>query len=347
MTKRSFKQILIVFYLTLIATSALSFNESTYDLDCERYNDFLRSALKEHLRELTVDEFNEKYRESLKRTMDELDPENNIFTTYDRLTSISLPTKEILENCSKIKAIGNAYFKRTNKRKSLAYLLGLNLHKFLRQLDPNSGYYNREELSALFDESNGNSKKLGFWWVFNNGIPQITKVFEVGPSKNILFTGDRILKVNNYDTRQISTNEFAKLFKSSPDTVSLEIIRDGGLKKVEVVKNTIPSIEWSIVNDDPAILYLIFHDFSQDISHRMNDAIFEASKKADIKGFILDVRNNGGGYFKEAMKIAHTFIENEKRLLTIVKRGGKKDFSERYRPKHKEKEIPIIILINH
>jgi carboxyl-terminal processing protease len=95
---------------------------------------------------------------------------------------------------------------------------------------------------------------------------------------------------------------------------------------------------------DEGIGYVRLSKFSKESGKELKDAINELKKK-DIKGLILDLRNNGGGLLDEAVETAHLFLGDGK--LIVYTQGRSEDKRELFaKGKPVYGEDPLVILVN-
>ncbi len=143
----------------------------------------------------------------------------------------------------------------------------------------------------------------------------IGKVTESSPAQRAgLAAGDRIVKVDESVIDTESVDETAKLIRGDVDTkVRLTVERDGKERQVEITREVIdvPAVK-SEMRD--GFLHLSVMTFSQtDVSEEV-----EAALKAhpNANGYILDLRNNPGGFVHEALQTGSLFMSSGLMLST-------------------------------
>ena len=125
-------------------------------------------------------------------------------------------------------------------------------------------------------------------------------------------------------------------------------VRRRGVKKAIIFKITREIIKIASVKSkyiDKSVGYLRLTSFNENSGDQIKDKIKEFNKKKDIKGYILDLRNNPGGLLSQAIKISDFFLENGE----IVSTKGRK-ISENRRWFAKKGDLTkgktLIVLIN-
>jgi carboxyl-terminal processing protease len=165
-----------------------------------------------------------------------------------------------------------------------------------------------------------------------------------------LIAGDIILEVNSVDCKKKNTQEVSDLLKGQPNTeVTIKIKRYGEEKpltktlKREKVK--IDNIPYYKVFDN-GVAYLSLSGFTRDAAKEMREKYMEMKNNHQLKGFILDLRGNGGGLMNEAVDIVNMFIPKGK---TVVSMKGKAANANSMHPTMKDPvdlEIPVAVLVD-
>ncbi|WP_461828788.1 S41 family peptidase [Aquifex sp.] len=214
-------------------------------------------------------------------------------------------------------------------------------------LDPFSDFFTPEEYKEFLSETEGEFGGVGIEITMEKGRPVVVAPIEGTPAwKAGLRPGDIIIAINGEDTFNMSLIEVVKKIRGKPGTkVKLTILRKGEGKpiEVEIVRAIIkvPSVKY--VNYK-GIGYIKISQFTHGTAKNLEKAIKEL-KKQNVKGFIIDLRNDPGGLLSEAVAVGDLFIPKGK---LIVYTKGRKGELHRY---HAEREPliedkPIVVLIN-
>ena len=165
-----------------------------------------------------------------------------------------------------------------------------------------------------------------------------------------LIAGDVILEVNGVDCKKKNTQEVSDLLKGQPNTeVTIKVKRYGEEKpltktlKREKVK--IDNIPYYKVFDN-GVAYLSLSGFTRDAAKEMREKFVEMKNNHQLKGFILDLRGNGGGLMNEAVDIVNMFIPKGK---TVVSMKGKAANANSMHPTMKDPvdlNIPVAVLVD-
>lgn len=162
--------------------------------------------------------------------------------------------------------------------------------------------------------------------------------------------GDKILKIDNTLTGDLTIDEAVNLIRGPKGTaVTLTIMRGAEEKsrEIKVIRETIvvKSVEWKIETaGEEKIAVIKISRFAEDTAGEINLAANEIFK-ADVKGIILDLRNDPGGYLESAVDVASIFIPAN-RIVTIENfQDGKKN-NYLTRGGDKLSNLSAVVLIN-
>lgn len=163
--------------------------------------------------------------------------------------------------------------------------------------------------------------------------------------------GDKILKIDNTLTGDLTIDEAVNLIRGPKGTaVTLTIMRGAEEKsrEIKVIRETIvvKSVEWKIETaGEEKIAVIKISRFAEDTAGEINLAANEILK-ADVKGIILDLRNDPGGYLESAVDVASIFIPAN-RIVTIENfQDGKKNNYLTRGGGDKLSNLPAVVLIN-
>ena len=211
---------------------------------------------------------------------------------------------EVLEKISK------EYVDEVDQSKSMdAAINGL-----LQSLDPYSAYMTPESFEGMQTETSGKFGGLGIEVGMEAGVVKVISPIDNTPaSKAGLKAGDYIVKINNIQVQGKSLMEAVELMRG-PVGSSIEItVRRRGVKKALIFNITREVIQVQSVKSeliDNNIGYIRLTSFNENSSEQIKEKINKLNKNKDLKGYILDLRNNPGGLLSQAIKISDFFLEN-------------------------------------
>lgn len=213
--------------------------------------------------------------------------------------------------------------------------------------DPYTTYMDAEQYKSYLEESSGEFAGIGVTVTVDkfDKLVTVNTVYEDAPAaKSGLLEGDKIIGVFDEDVTSLDLSEVVKKIKGPIDTdVELSIYRSDEERTFDVTikraKVTIPSIKSKILDNN--IGYIMITSFDEITSNLFKTA-YDNLRKDNIKGLIIDVRNNPGGSLKAVLGIADILIP-EGTILTVEKKDGKKDI---YKSDPDHIDIPLVMLVN-
>ena len=231
------------------------------------------------------------------------------------------------------------------------------MNGMLQALDPHSSYLSADDFKEFNDKSLGEFGGLGIQITSDRGAVRVISPIDDTPAaKAGIKAGDYITHIDDEQVFDMTLNQAVKKMKGRPGTkVKLTIISDGeeprtitlkrAIIKVESVKYEEKSIAGADEDTDEKIGYIRISDFGATTAKELNKALEKLEKK-DVIGYVLDVRNNPGGYLTAAIDVADAFLDAGEIVST---RGKRKTDIERNFAKAGDlaNGKPVVVLINH
>jgi len=160
--------------------------------------------------------------------------------------------------------------------------------------------------------------------------------------------GDRVLKINGKPTREITLLEAADKLRGNPGTqVTVTIQREGEKEPLEFtltrVIYKIPNVEAQLLEGD--IGYLKIAEFmDKNTAEDVRKALIELQEKK-MSSLILDLRDNPGGLFSQAVDVADEFLSSGK-IVSVKGRDPSEDQLCYAHPEETVLKIPLVVLVN-
>ena len=210
---------------------------------------------------------------------------------------------EVLEKISK------EYVDEVDQSKSMdAAINGL-----LQSLDPYSAYMTPESFEGMQTETSGKFGGLGIEIGMEAGVVKVISPIDNTPASRAgIKAGDYIVKINGMQVQGKSLIEAVDLMRGLVGT-SIEItVRRRGVKKSLIFNITREIIQVQSVKSEliDNIGYIRLTSFNENSSEQIKNKVNKLNKNKDLKGYILDLRNNPGGLLSQAIKISDFFLEN-------------------------------------
>ena len=188
------------------------------------------------------------------------------------------------------------------------------INGLLQSLDPYSAYMSPEIFDEMQTETSGKFGGLGIEVTMESGVVKvITPIDDTPASRAGVKAGDYIVKINNIQVQGKSLSEAVDLMRG-PVGSGIEItIRRRGLKKaltLNIVREIIQvkSVKADLIEKN--IGYIRLTSFNENSGNQIKKEIEKLEKNKNLKGYILDLRNNPGGLLTQAIKISDYFLEN-------------------------------------
>ena len=217
----------------------------------------------------------------------------------------------------------------------------------LRVLDPHSNFFDPKSYAALREEQRGKYYGVGMQVGPRNNKVIVIAPFAGAPAYRAgIRPGDVIIAVDGKPTDNMSTSDVAELLKGPKGTtVKITMLREGSDKPLDftVVRDEIPRYSVDVhFMIRPGIGYVHISGFQETTEHELRQALDELG---DLKGLILDLRQNPGGLLSEGVGVADQFL---KKGSVIVSHHGRASTEKVYKAAHGNggKDYPLVVLVN-
>ncbi len=222
----------------------------------------------------------------------------------------------------------------------------------LATLDPHSGYLDPDFYQDLQVQTKGEFGGLGIELTIKDGLLIVVAPMEGSPAEKAgIRAGDAIVKIEGKFTKEFSLVDAVKRLRGPKGTpINISIYRKGQTDLIDVTlirdNITVKSVRSRYLGD--GFGYVRINQFMEKTSDDLKAAIKALKQKSDtgeIRGLILDLRNNPGGLLAQAVMVADLFLkegvivytdgrlENQKQKFYAHERGTEPDY-------------PLIVLVN-
>jgi carboxyl-terminal processing protease len=261
--------------------------------------------------------------------------------------SVGLPLNE-LRNFSDIFArIKSDYVEDVDDKT----LLENAIRGMLTGLDPHSTYLNTDEYKELKIGTTGKFGGLGIQVGMEDGFVKVISPIDDTPAYRAgLESGDLIIRLNDKSVKGMTLNDAVKIMRGEPGTdIKLVVIREGADKPLSFTVTrdiiSVKSVKSRILEPDYG--YVRISNFQ---SKTARDLVTEISKlkkdnKNELKGLVLDLRNNPGGVLSAAADVSDAFI-NDGKLVFTKGRIENSEFEFNAKPGDIMNGLPVVVLIN-
>ena len=266
---------------------------------------------------------------------------NNVYPKNDLYKKIDL-FGEVLENIKK------EYVDEVDQ----AEIMDSAINGVLQSLDPYSAYMSPDLFKEMQTDTRGEFGGLGIEIGMEAGVVKVISPIDDTPaSKAGIKAGDYIVKIGKEQVQGKSLLEAVKLMRGPVGTtVDLTIRRKNVKKPLEfkIMRKIIEvqSVSSKIISDEKNIGYIRLKSFNENSDKQFLKSVKEFEKKTNLKGYVLDLRNNPGGLLTQAINITDFFLDDGE----IVSTKGRKVAETRKffaRKGDETKGKPLVVLINN
>ncbi len=231
------------------------------------------------------------------------------------------------------------------------------MNGMLGALDPHSSYLSADDFKDFNDKSHGEFGGLGIQITSDRGAVRVIAPIDDTPAEKAgIKAGDYITHIDNEQVFDMTLNQATQKMKGRPGTkVKLKVVSDGQeprdvtLKRAIIKVKSVKYEDKQLADDDSEnpdkIGYIRISDFGATTTKELKEAI-DALEKKNVIGYVLDVRNNPGGYLTAAIDVSDAFLDGGEIVSTRGK--GKTDIERSFAiPGDRTNGKPIVVLINH
>ena len=265
-------------------------------------------------------------------------------SNHDRIFEI---TKNIEIFATLYKEVNTHYVDQLDPSK----LMKIGIDAMLKSLDPYTNYFSENQIERYKYLTEGKFDGIGASVAKVDGEITIIKLHEnFGAHKAGLIPGDQIKAVSGESTSGKTTEEVRHILQGAGSMIDFSIFspltgetRAVSVERSEVNMENVPYAE--IIRDD--VGYINLTTFTAGASKNIGGAMSRFKKEnPNLKGIIIDLRNNGGGLLGEAVNISNLFIDKGIEVVTTKGKVRENDNSYSTRGMPMDKDIPLTILVN-
>jgi len=196
-------------------------------------------------------------------------------------------------------------------------------------LDPHSSYLDKDEYKELQIGTQGEFGGLGIQVTMEDGVVKVISPIEDTPAFRAgIKTGDLIVKLDDTVVKGMTLNDAIKLMRGKPKTsIKITIVREGETEPLifnlvrDIIK--IQSVKSKML--EPGYAYIRITQFQEQTGENLAQAIrtLFGENKGEMKGLILDLRNDPGGLLNGAVAVSAAFLPEN--ALVVYTEGRSPD----------------------
>lgn len=217
----------------------------------------------------------------------------------------------------------------------------------LHNLDPHSAFLDKQAYEDMQVETSGEFSGVGIEITLQNGRLTVVSPIEDTPAFEAgLKAGDIILEINGENTQDISIMDAVHKIRGPKGTeVELTVLHKGenAPEKIVVKRDVIPMHSVKTEELESGYHYLRITNFNENTTQELHKVLRQQG--TDLKGVVLDLRNNPGGLLHQAVSVADTFLRDGKIVYTKGKvEQAQMSFSAK-KQQH-DTRVPVVVMIN-
>jgi carboxyl-terminal processing protease len=233
-------------------------------------------------------------------------------------------------------------------------------------LDPHSSYLDKKDFAEMQEHTQGKFAGLGIEITSEDGVVKILNPIEDTPAaKAGLLSGDLITRLDDKPVRGMTLDQAVRRMRGEPGTkITLTIFRKSEERTFPITitraEIKVQSVKAKFV--EPGIAYVRITSFQErtipDLAKKLNEL---AGENPQLKGLVLDLRNNGGGLLQGAVGVSAAFLPTDTLIVSTkgqteeAKQVFKSTF-DNYRLSENNaalaqlspvfKKVPLVVLVN-
>lgn len=217
----------------------------------------------------------------------------------------------------------------------------------LSSLDPHSNFLNADSLKQMKIQTKGAFGGLGIEVTMENGFVKVISPIDDTPAyKAGIKAGDYITHLDGKSVIGLNLNEAVNKMRGPVGTKLKVTIGRSNQEAFDVtIKRDIIKIASVKSKLEEDVGYIRITSFSEQTSKSTKDAIKKFKKEKNLRGYVLDLRNNPGGLLDQAVSVSDLFLEKGEIVST---RGKNSENPEMYKAKSGDiiDGKPLVVIIN-
>lgn len=271
----------------------------------------------------------------------------NVFAFRQSVDSTELPLEHLQKFTEVYARVRQDYVEAPDSKE----MMNNAIRGMLTGLDPHSDYLDEEAFKELQVGTSGEFGGLGIEVGMEDGFVKVISPIDDTPAQRAgLEAGDLIIRLDDKPVKGMTLNDAVKVMRGKPGSdIKLLVVREGKDKPftVSITRDIIKvrSVKSRMLEEGYG--YLRISSFQSRTTEALLEAIkkLKETNKGELKGIVLDLRNNPGGVLNAAVGVSDAFLEDGK----IVYTEGRVDDAKMEYNARSGDEIngsPIVVLVN-
>ena len=230
-------------------------------------------------------------------------------------------------------------------------LMTSSLQGMLKSLDPHSDYLDRKTFQEFSEKQNSEYYGIGSYVRTINRATYVVEPFKDSPATRAgLRYGDHIVAVDGKDTSTMRSDQISQLLIGERGTrVAVSVKRLGITEPLTAMITRDGIYRPSIPNYylvKPKIGYIgLTRGFQATTIRELRNAMAEL-RQLGAESFILDLRNNTGGYLDQAIRVSDQFLQRGQKIVSVSGRSGLSNDQTAIAESGTTENFPLVVMIN-
>lgn len=233
-------------------------------------------------------------------------------------------------------------------------------------LDPHSSFLDKKDFAEMQEHTQGKFAGLGIEITSEDGLVKVLNPIEDTPAARAgIQPGDLITRLDDKPVRGMTLDQSVRRMRGEPGTkITITIFRKSEDRTFPITitraEIKVQSVKAKFLDD--GIAYVRITSFQErtipDLAKKLNELY---AKTPQIKGVVLDLRNNGGGLLQGAVGVSAAFLQND--ALVVSTKGQSEDAKQLFNANFNNyrlsentdalaelpaifKKVPMVVMVN-
>jgi len=221
------------------------------------------------------------------------------------------------------------------------------INGMLASLDPHSSYLSPNDFRDMEVTTRGEYGGLGIEVTAEDGVVRVVSPIDETPAARAgIQAGDYLTAIDDESIVGLTLNEAVQRMRGAPGTtIKVSVVREGTEPFDVSLTREIITVRAVTARMEGDIGIIRVSQFNQQTNSMLMDAIRTVRRSGNLRGVILDLRNNPGGLLDQAIDVSDAFLDGGEVVST---RGRRRDDVQRYNARRGDlmEGIPIAVLVN-
>lgn len=232
------------------------------------------------------------------------------------------------------------------------------INAMLGNIDPYTEFYTEDEQDKINSVSSGEYGGIGSVVMRRDSVVEFSSPRWGTPSRNVgIHHGDIVLKIDDTDiTKDVNIEDVSSRLRGQPGTeVRVKVRRrwlpegSDSILDFNIVRQSIkiePVPYYGRLKDNESIGYINVTTFNENTASDFRKALENLRSAGNLKGLVIDLRDNGGGILDGAVALASNFVPRGTSIVTVRYRDPKSTKTYKTTTNPIEPDLPLVVLVN-